>query len=162
MFNNSFPYSNNMYNSNGYMPNQPIPTQYGNYNAQQPTYTQQPQPQQQPITNTNKIFVNGLEDVKNRMLPNNSDYIFMDNDNPLIYRKVVDSTGRMNVEVFEIKPYQEKKTEQTKNVDMSNYVLKSDFDKLSNEIAELKSKFHNNVGNTNGSTKQSRANNKET
>ena len=44
-------------------------------------------PVQQAQSNTNKLYVNGIEDVRLRNLPNNSDYIFLDNDKPLIYRK---------------------------------------------------------------------------
>ena len=72
----------------GFMPSQ------GNYTGQAPfapqngNYAPTAQPQQQPPQmNTNKIYVTGIEDARARQLPPNSDFIFLDNDKPLLYRK---------------------------------------------------------------------------
>ena len=121
--------------------NQPF---YPNYVNPMPAYKPQVNPTASaPMsylppqgTATNKIYVTGIEDVKARQLPNNSDYLFLDNDKPLIYRKVVDSTGRMEVQVFSITPYKE---ENSPAADMSKYVLKSDLEELKKELsAKLK------------------------
>jgi hypothetical protein len=120
----TFPYQNNTYG-------------YGGYSA--PMY-QQPQqniPQQQPV-NTNKIYATGIEDVRCRQLPANSDYIFLDNDKPLVYRKTTDATGKMDIQVFKITPYQEEEAQPTPSIDMSQYVLRKDFDSLKTEIDKLR------------------------
>lgn len=128
MFNNPYiPYG---YNS--------MPTATNPYGYPMPQTTV---PQTQPVptvTQTNKIYVNGIEDVRNRQMPNNSDYIFLDNDKPLIYRKTLDATGKMDVQVFKIEPYEEKSTPAAATVDMSQYVLKSDFEDLRKEIDKLR------------------------
>lgn len=89
--------------------------------------------------NTNKIYVNGIEDARNTKLPFNSDYIFLDNDKALLYRKVVDGTGKMDIQTFEIVPHSEKPKEETPTFDASMFVPKKDFDALKVEIEKLKS-----------------------
>ena len=115
-----YPYQNNNYYGAGY-PN--------------PAY--QPPVQQTP-SNTNKLYVNGVEDVRLRNLPNNSDYIFLDNDKPLIYRKTTDSTGKMSIETFKIVPYEPEIPTQNPEIDLSQYVLKKDFEALKKEIIGLR------------------------
>ncbi len=86
---NSYPYYNNIYG--------------GGYYAQ--PQIQQPTQQTQPIfntQNTNQIFVNGIEDVKTRQQPFNSTYNYTDNDQPKIYQKQVDATGKFTVKTFNI------------------------------------------------------------
>lgn len=114
--------------------------QYGPNNSQQ-YYQQQNQGQftqsQQPQTNI--IYVNGIEDVKNRPLPPNSNFAFMDNDNPILYRKTVDAQGRMSVEIFDIIPHKEKA------IEMPNYALKSDIEQVKKELEELKNRLGKNI-----------------
>lgn len=123
MFNNPYmPYSYN-----------PMPTAMNPYGY--PTTPQSAPQQTVPVvTATNKIYVNGIEDVKNRQLPNNSDYIFLDNDKPLVYRKTLDATGKMDVQVFKIEPYEEKPA----SADTPQYVLKNEFEELKKEIEKLR------------------------
>jgi anthranilate/para-aminobenzoate synthase component I len=110
---------------------------YTGYSA--PMYQQTaPQPSVQPQTvNTNKMYATGLEDVRCRQLPVNSDYIFLDNDKPLIYRKTTDATGKMNIEVFKIVPYQEEEKPK-QEIDLSNYVSREDFRRLEQQFDELR------------------------
>lgn len=95
----------------------------------------QPQNQQPIATNTNKIFVSSIDDVKKRDLPFNSDFLFLDNEKPLLYQKIVDSKGQFEVKTFDIVPHND--TEQQKDsgsIDLSAYVLKSDFEALESKI----------------------------
>lgn len=112
----------------------------GNY---YPGYTspvyQQPTPQSVQ-TNTNKIYATSIEDVRARQLPVNSDFIFLDNDKPLIYRKTTDATGKMDVQVFKIVPYQEEEKTQPV-VDLSGYVSIKDFERLEQQFIEFKQSF---------------------
>ena len=137
-------FQNNMYPGiqNPYM-SMPTATQpygipmnsFNNYNSQQ---YQQPQ---NPV-NTNKVYVSGLEDAKNRYLAPNSDYIFLDNDKPLLYRKVVDATGKMEVQTFQIVQVEEKPVETSQNVDLSKFVSMDAFNSLKKEFEEFKNQVN--------------------
>jgi len=96
----------------------------------------------QPNNNvgTNKIYVNGIEDVKSRMTPANSSYIFLDNDNPVIYDKTVDPTGKMTVKAYQIIPVEEKPVQKQPAIDMSEFVKRTEFEKLKAEIEKFKKK----------------------
>lgn len=117
---------------------------YGGYPSYYPAYTapvyQQPSPQavQQPAINTNKIYATSIDDVRSRQLPANSDFIFLDNDKPLIYRKTTDATGKMDIQVFKITPYEEK---ETPAVDLSGFVSVKDFERLEQQFMEFKKSF---------------------
>lgn len=137
-----------------YNPYQPF--NYGgtyipNYNFQNPyqqfspnlTQQQSQQPNQQSsVTNTNKIFVSGIDDVKSKPLSANSDFIFLDNDKPLLYQKTVDSKGQFEVKAFEIheiKPQEKQKEDNS--INLSNYVTLTEFEALKGQIDELKNKI---------------------
>lgn len=152
MFNNyTNPY---MYGGSGVGMNFGTNPYYQPYQTQMPQQPQmqqaaQPQAQTQPqvqpqmnATNTNKIYVNGTEDVRARILPPNSDYIFLDNDKAMIYQKVVDGKGQFEVKTFDIVPHVEPETAKTPDsTNLSNYVLKSDLDPLRAEIKALNDKI---------------------
>lgn len=121
---------------------------FPNFNQFQPYNFNQSLP-----TNTNKIYVNGLEDVRNRPLQANSDFIFLDNDKPLIYQKIVDSKGQFEVKTFQIQeilPQASTKQEALNN--LPTYVEKKEFDKLLSEFESFRSKFVSKKGESNGTT----------
>lgn len=143
-----------MFNNFGYpyggMPSYPTATQPYGYSITQPQMQmsqqmQQPQMSQQqmaqPQTQTNIIYVNGIEDVRNRPLPPNSNYAFMDNDNPILYRKTVDAQGKMTVETFDIVPHKEQATP------TAEYALKSEMLELQKQMVKLQAEVLKNVGN---------------
>lgn len=146
--------ANNFMNYNGYNPYGSAGMNYGYtptpyYTPYQQTtsvpQTQpQPQAQTQPqtITNTNEIFVNGIDDVRNRPLPTNSNYIFLDNDKALLYEKIVDSRGQFEVKTYEIREIsgQERQKDQD-TINSSDYVKTGDLDPLKAEIKALKDKI---------------------
>ena len=138
MFGNNY---TNPYNYNGYAQ----AYGYAPYVPSAPP-TQNTLPQN---TNTNKVFVNGIEEVKSYRLPPNSDYTFLDNDKPLLYQKTVDSKGQFEVKVFDITPH---KAEVTPTV--TDFVLRADFDKLSAELVQLKNKINELGGTAHESIKQ--------
>lgn len=105
------------------------PYQQFNQQAQRP----QP-PVQQPTTN--KIVVSGIDEVRQRQQPYNSDILYLDNDKPIIYEKKVDSVGQFSVKIFAI-------TEKTGEVDTKpEYALKSDLATIIDEIKALKEKVN--------------------
>lgn len=123
-------------------------TNYGAYPYQQngaygysgystPAYQPPQQVQQQPI-NTNKMYANGIEDVRCRQLPANSDFIFLDNDKPIIYRKTTDATGKMNIEMFKIIPYEEEEKKVQPTMNPADYVSVEDFRRLEQQFNELR------------------------
>lgn len=137
MFENNF---TNPYNNFNTMPTATQPYGYplnpfmGNF--MNPTQQNTNIPTQ---TNTNKIYVNGIEDVRNRRLPANSDYIFLDNDNAIIYQKIVDAKGQFEVKAFDISPRNAQESPKGQGVDNSvDYVQKTDLEPLQTEILRLK------------------------
>lgn len=135
------PYQPFTYNGT-YIPN------YNNfqYAYQQPNMNmQQNQTQNQQssqATNTNKIFVASIDDVKNRPLPVNSDFIFLDNDKPIIYQKSVDSKGQFEIKAFEIREIKAQEQAKKENtIDLSNYVTTNEFDAIKGQINNLKTQI---------------------
>ena len=141
------PSYNNNYGFGGYpygMPYQPIPPQtqqnpQPNYNAMY--QNQQPQ---QPQMNQ-YAFVNGVEGAKSFQLAPNQTIMLMDSDSPVCYMKTSNSVGQSTLRYFKLTEVSENdlkaQAQPEKKEDMSNYVLKSDFDLLSKRLDELSKKF---------------------
>lgn len=131
------------YNYGGtYIPNYNYQNPYQQFNPNLAQQQTQQQNQQSSATNTNKIFVSSLDDVKSKSLPANSDFIFLDNDKPLLYQKTVDSKGQFEVKAFEIheiKPQEKQKEDNS--INLSNYVTLTEFEALKGQIDELKNKI---------------------
>lgn len=108
----------------------------------QPMTPQTPQPQPQKQIDTNKIYVSGIEDVKMRVLPPNSEYIFLDNEKSLLYQKKVDANGQFEVKAYEISEYNgNTATVEQSSIDLSNYVPRHEFTALQDEIKALDEKI---------------------
>lgn len=116
----------------------PTATQpYGYSMNNMPNYIQPAQ--QQPTTSTNKIFVSGIEDVKGRYLPANSDMMFLDNDKPILYVKTVDNKGQFEVKSYSITEIQpDTATKRDDAIDLSAYATTSDLEALKEDIKSLK------------------------
>ena len=131
------------YNYGGtYIPNYNYQNPYQQFNPNLTQQQTQPQNQQSSATNTNKIFVSSIDDVKSKSLPANSDFIFLDNDKPILYQKTVDSKGQFEVKAFEIheiKP--QEKAKEDNSINLSNYVTLTEFEVLKGQIDELKNKI---------------------
>lgn len=118
------------------------PPPYYNTYQNTPQQMQQPQAQSQPVMNTNEIFVNGIEDVRNRPLPANSNYIFLDNDKALLYEKIVDGRGQFEVKTYEIREQTaQNSTKGAETTNSSDFVTTGDLDGIRAEIRDLKEKF---------------------
>lgn len=98
---------------------------YGNY--QPNNYYQQPR------TNGNLIFVNGMEGAKSYQIQPNQMVMLLDSDNPIIYKKTANAYGQATIEPFELVPIQEHKQEE-------KYVLRTDFEALVKRIDEMTKK----------------------
>lgn len=135
------PYQSYNYGST-YIPNYSFQNPYQQFNPNLTQQQAQTQNQQSSVTNTNKIFVSGIDDVKSKPLSANSDFIFLDNDKPILYQKTVDSKGQFEVKAFEIheiKPQEKQKEDNS--INLSNYVTLTEFDALKGQINELKNKI---------------------
>lgn len=129
----SVPYSGYMQPQGSYTGQAPFAPQNGNYAP-----TAQPQ-QQNAQMNTNKIYVTGIEDARARQLPPNSDFIFLDNDKPLLYRKTVDATGKMEIKAFKISEYTETEAPApAQAVDLSQFVSVEEFKGVQAEMGRIK------------------------
>ena len=125
----------------GFMPSQGSYTGQAPFAPQNGNYAPTAQPQQQPPQmNTNKIYVTGVEDARARQLPPNSDFIFLDNDKPLLYRKTVDATGKMEIKAFKISEYTETEAAPAPApaVDMSQFVSVEEFKTVQTEMGRIK------------------------
>lgn len=131
------------YNYGGtYIPNYNYQNPYQQFNQNLTQQQTQPQQTMNNATNTNKIFVAGIDDVKSRNIPFNSDFIFLDNDKPILYQKTVDGKGQFEVKAFEIREIQPQERQKEDNsINLSNYVTLTEFEALKGQIDELKNKI---------------------
>lgn len=105
---------------------------------------QQPSVQPPQAVNTNKTYVSGIEDVRLRPLPPNSEFIFLDNEKSILYQKKVDSNGQFEVKAYEITEYNADTTPIAQpQVDLSGYVPRTEFEALQREIKALSDKISN-------------------
>lgn len=125
-----------------YIPNFNFQNPYQQFNPNLTQQQTQQQNQQSSATNTNKIFVSSLDDVKSKSLPANSDFIFLDNDKPILYQKTVDSKGQFEVKAFEINEIKAQERQKEDNsINLSNYVTLPEFEALKGQIDDLKNKI---------------------
>lgn len=103
-----------------------------------------------PTAQTNKIYVSGLEDVRLRPQATNSDVIYLHNDQPYLYQKIVNDKGQFEIKTFKIIPEEAKP--ETPIVDMSAYVLKTDLEELQTQIKNLENKLRSVSDNGTSST----------
>lgn len=132
------------YNYGGtYIPNYNFQNPYQQFNPNLTQQQMQPQNQQaSSATNTNKIFVSSIEDVKSKPLSANSDFIFLDNDRPILYQKTVDGKGQFEVKAFEIREIKPQERQKEDNpINLSNYVTLPEFEALKGQINDLKNKI---------------------
>lgn len=109
------------------------------YNAQQ---IPQPQPQPLPIPpKTNKVFVTSLIDALSRTPEPNTEFVYLDQDNPFMYQVTIDMQGRKSYKTFEIKEVTEQNQAQASalNIDLTAYATKDDLKALENKIVTMAS-----------------------
>lgn len=103
---------------------------------------QQQQPQMPMHTQTNIVYVSGLEEVKAKQLMPNSEMMFADNDKPILYKKIVDSKGQYEVKMFKISPYEPAQAVNNSDVyDLSAYAKITDIEEIRASIEELKKRI---------------------
>lgn len=129
---------------------QPAYYNYGNgqnngYNPQQAQgyYNSQPQsPSAIPIIppKTNKILVTSLIDALNRTPEPNTEFLYIDQDNPFIYQVTIDMQGRKSYKTFEITEVTEQSAQKlSPELDMSVYATKEDLKALEDRLLGMAS-----------------------
>ena len=131
---------------------------YGGGGFSSPMFQSQQQQQPQQVVqcvNTNKVYTTGMEDVRSKYLPPNSDYIFLDNDKPILYQKVVDGKGQFEVKAFSITPYSPQETAKSEPlIDLSGYAKQSDLEAIRADLEAIKNKMPSKQGRTENGTKE--------
>lgn len=127
--NHFFNYNNPFLNNNGFGFNPNGGYNYPPFSPQNP-HNMPPQPTQiATSTNTNKIYVSGIDEVKSRILPPDSDMIFIDNERDILYEKVVDSTGKFQIKMLDIVEHKDpEKSDKVADDKLSEYATKSDLE----------------------------------
>lgn len=113
-----------------------------NYRPQQP---QMQQPAQHMTANVNWIYVNGIGGARDHIVQPGQTAWMMDNNDPVIYVKAVDSMGSANLRCFqlvELQPgAQQAQEPQAPQIDMSDYATKSDIERLEKQLNKLMNEF---------------------
>ncbi len=129
MWNN--PYSSNPYNNNN---------NNNNYMNRNNNYlpSQQPTAQQQQVYQNNIIWVKGKENARSMQLPPNSTVILLDSEVGKFYIKTTDDIGLGKIRVFSYVEEPDSESTSTSssvpNIDLSNYVTKTELEEIVKEI----------------------------
>lgn len=100
---------------------------------------QQAQPIQQNIPpKTNKVFVMNKEAAGNAMAEFHSDYVYFDQDEPLLYNVVTDMQGKKTITTYRIEPYEPVNEPTTTAIDTSMFVTQEQFKALQEQLDALK------------------------
>ena len=129
-YNYTNPMWNTPYSSNPYMNNNYINR---NYTPSQPT-TQQ----QQQVYQNNIIWVKGKENARSMQVPPNSTVILLDSEVGKFYIKTTDDIGLGKLRVFSYVEEPDNDSVNTSssvpNIDLSNYVTKTELEEIVKEI----------------------------
>lgn len=110
-----------------------------NYNPYGYGYNPTPSYYSQPRTNQ-YAFVNGLDGAKSYPMQPNRMVMLMDNDNPIIFKKISDNYGKTTLDIFKMVQISEDELRGINNPPMPEYALKSDLEALMKRIDELTNK----------------------
>lgn len=135
-----YDYGMNPYTNAGLFPNQMMPISQ--------------QPPNQPQSENHFVWVQGKEGAKAYPVAPEKTVIFLDDQEPYIYRKVTDKLGKTSeFKVFRL-------VEEPDNIsqvqDTTSYVTKDEFDKLSQELSNLRDLVSSNKQKYNGNKQGSR------
>lgn len=110
--------------------------QGGNWGQQSTQTTQQSQSSGQ---NVNWIYVSGIDGAKNQIVQPGQTAWMMDNNDPYFYVKSVDGVGSSTFRIFQFTEVQDVSSEPQAQpqIDMSEYVQRSEFEQLKNRFDQL-------------------------
>lgn len=109
--------------------------QGGNWNQQNTQASQQ----QSSGQNVNWIYVSGVDGAKNQIVQPGQTAWMMDNNDPYFYVKSVDGVGSSTFRIFQFAEVADVASEQPAQpqIDMSQYVQRSEFDELKAQLEQL-------------------------
>ena len=99
---------------------------------------QMAQPMQNIPPKTNKVFVLNKEAAGNALAEYNSDYVYFDQDNPILYNVVTDMQGKKTITMYKVEPYSEPVASTPAEIDTTQFVTQEQFKALEAQIAALK------------------------
>ena len=143
-----YPYQPSYFNTN-YMP--PMPVQPMQGMQQLPAYAQQPVGQQSapPMTNVAWVYVNGIQGAREHIVQPGQTAWMMDNNEPIIYVKIVDSMGSATLKAFRLMDLDttapEVQAQTATAVDYSKFATRAEVDEINARLE----KFINEVGGMN-------------
>lgn len=100
---------------------------YGTNNTSNP-YFGQGQNYYNPHMTTNIIYVAGIEDAKSRYVAPGCELLMADNEKPLMYKKIADSTGHFEMKTYDVALHIE---EEKKPVE---YISRQEFEEVINSL----------------------------
>lgn len=97
------------------------------------------QQSREPSQNVNWIQVSGIDGAKNQIVQPGQTAWMMDNNQPYFYVKSVDGVGSSSFRIFQFTEVQEITPEPSvqSQIDMSQYVQRSEFDALKAQLEQL-------------------------
>ena len=129
--------------------------QYQNAMMQQAQQMQQPPVQQQPTSqnsasipvnmqnNIGRIWVNGYNEASSYFVAPNTAVDLWDINEPIVYLKQADASGKPKTEIFDLVKRTEEKPMQTDaSKILADYASKNEVEELKKEIDELKAELH--------------------
>lgn len=97
---------------------------YGNYGMQN---------QMQNQRQSNKIYVSGIEGARSYQMMPNSEMIFLDDNQSIIYDVLTDIQGKRTINVYDVVPH---KSEE--EIKLSQFATKEELEVLKQEIDKLR------------------------
>lgn len=100
-----------------------------------PSYAPQPNTQG---SNVNWVYVNGIDGARNQIVQPNQVVWMMDNTDPRIYVKAVDSVGSVTLKAFDLNEINPNALAANANISAANaFVTKNDLSALESRIANI-------------------------
>lgn len=125
------------YGFDGYQQMQPG---YFNTNYRPPMQQMQQQPPQM-TNNVNWIFVSGINGARDHIVQPGQTAWMMDNNDPIIYVKAVDSMGSANLRAFALQEFQPGAQEPQTAIDTSGFATREDVQRIESKVDKLIADF---------------------
>ena len=135
-----------------YQIQQPVMPSYFNTNYAPPM--PQMQQQQTPAANVTWIYVNGWDGARNQIVQPGQTAWMMDNNDPVIYIKAVDSMGSANLRAFKLTEIYQQGASQTPTED-GKYAMAADMTMANERIGRLESALNGLMNELGGAKSES-------
>ena len=135
-----------------YQMQQPVMPSYFNTNYVPPV--PQAQPGQTPAANVTWIYVNGWDGARNQIVQPGQTAWMMDNNDPVIYIKAVDSMGSASMRAFKLTEIYQQGASQTPAEDVK-YAMAADMTMANERIGRLESALNGLMNELGGAKSES-------